>query len=65
VPFIRLAGTSTPSQMMRSDVDGANCIGQFSEVKVREDSDREGSQENIVAPMSVNIYRFPVVGTAQ
>jgi alpha-N-arabinofuranosidase len=57
---VRLAGPSTVWQMTGSTPDAANHVGQPAQVEVKEISLGEAKGTIAVAPISVNIYRFPV-----
>jgi alpha-N-arabinofuranosidase len=61
----RLAGPSTLWQMTGSGLDAANHIGQSPQVAVKEIPLGEAPRTISVAPISVNIYRFPVAEAAQ
>jgi alpha-N-arabinofuranosidase len=65
VTGVRLAGKSTLWQMTGKDLDAANRVGQKPQVEVREIDIGNVPQTLSVAPISVNIYRFPVVQTPQ
>jgi alpha-N-arabinofuranosidase len=65
VTGVRLAGKSTLWQMTGKDLDAANRVGQEPQVEVKEIEIGDAPQTLSVAPISVNIYRFPVVGPAQ
>jgi alpha-N-arabinofuranosidase len=55
----RLSGASTAWQMTGSSLDGDNHVGQAPQVEVKEIPIGDASQALLVAPYSVNIYRFP------
>jgi alpha-N-arabinofuranosidase len=57
---VRLAGQSTLWQMTGKDLNAANHVGQEPQVSVKEMSAGEAHTLSI-APISVNIYRFPVL----
>jgi alpha-L-arabinofuranosidase len=61
----RLAGPSTLWQMTGNGVDAANHIGQPPQVAVKAIPLGEAPRTISVAPISVNIYRFPVALAAQ
>jgi alpha-N-arabinofuranosidase len=61
----RLAGPSTQWQMTGSSLDAANHVGQPPQVVVKETSIGNVPATITVAPISINIYRFPVTGAAQ
>jgi alpha-N-arabinofuranosidase len=65
VTGVRLAGKSTLWQMTAKNLDAANRVGQGPQVEVREIEIGDVPQTLSVAPVSVNIYRFPVVQTPQ
>jgi alpha-N-arabinofuranosidase len=56
----RLAGPSTLWQMTGESLDASNRVGRPPQVKVKEISIGEAPGTLSVAPISVNIYRFPV-----
>ena len=59
----RLVGKSMLWQMTGKDLDAANRVGQDPEVAEREIDIGDAPSALSVAPISVNIYRFPVVQT--
>ncbi|HEX4066123.1 MAG TPA: alpha-N-arabinofuranosidase [Acidobacteriaceae bacterium] len=61
----RLTGNATLWQMTGRDLDAANHAGQAPQVEVRETTIPEAPTSLTVAPISVDIYRFPVVQAAQ
>ena len=61
----RLAGRTTLSQMTGSSLDAENHVGKPAQVEVREVVLGDAPRTVSVAPISVNIYRFPIVGSAQ
>jgi len=61
----RLAGKSTLWQMTGKDLDASNRVGQEPQVEVREIEIDNVPETLSVAPISLNIYRFPVVQSAQ
>lgn len=61
----RLAGPSTLWQMTGSSLDAANHVGQQPQVEVKEISIGDAPGKIVVAPISVNIYRFPVAQAAK
>ena len=65
VTGVRLAGKSTLWQMTGKDLDAANRVGQEPQVEVRKIEIDDVPQTLSVAPISVDIYRFPVVPTPQ
>jgi alpha-L-arabinofuranosidase len=62
---VRLSGPLTLWQMTGASPDAANHVGQPAQVTVKEISLRGVSGTISVAPISVNIYRFPVTQAAQ
>jgi alpha-N-arabinofuranosidase len=62
---VRLAGNSTLWQMTGKDLEAANHVGQEPQVIVKEIALGEVPQTLSVAPISIDIYRFPVVPAAQ
>ena len=65
VSGIRLAGPSTLSQLTGATLDAANRIGQPPQVEIKQTAIADVPRSLTVAPISVNIYRFPVAETAQ
>jgi alpha-N-arabinofuranosidase len=65
VSGIRIAGPSTLWQMTGSSVDAANHLGQPPQVEVKEVSLGEAPKSITVAPISINIYRFPATEPAR
>ena len=61
----RLDGPSTLWQMTGSGPEAANHVGQQPQVEVREIPIGDNPHSLSVAPISVNIYRFPVVRATQ
>jgi alpha-N-arabinofuranosidase len=61
----RLAGPSTLWQMTGNGLDAANHVGQPPQVAVKEIPLGDAPGTITVAPISVNIYRFPVAPAAQ
>jgi len=61
----RLAGPSKLWQLTGSSLDAANHVGQPPQVEIKEISLGDVPGNITVAPISVNIYRFPVVQAAQ
>jgi len=59
-----LSGGATVWRMTGKDLDAANHVGQAPQVEVKETAIGEGSGSLSVAPISVEIYRFPVVQAA-
>jgi alpha-N-arabinofuranosidase len=61
----QLAGPSTLWQMTGKSLDAANHAGQAPQVEVKEIAIGAAPHSLTVAPISVNIYRFPITETAQ
>jgi alpha-L-arabinofuranosidase len=61
----RLEGPSTLWQMTGKDLEAANHVGEPPQVTAKEISPGDTPRTISVAPISVNIYRFPVVQTVQ
>ena len=61
----RLGGPSTLWQMTGSSLDAANHVGQPPQVEAREVSIGDSGRTISVAPISINIYRFPIAQAAQ
>jgi alpha-N-arabinofuranosidase len=61
----RLAGPSTLWQMTGSSLDASNHVGQPAQVAVKEISLGNAPATISVAPISINIYRFPVAQAAK
>jgi len=61
----RVAGPSTLWQMTGSSLDAANHVGQPPQVEVKEIPIGDAPRTIVVAPISVNIYRFPMVQAGQ
>ena len=57
---IRFSGPATLSQLTASSLDAADRVGQPAQVEVKETSMGGMPQSVAVAPISVNLYRFPV-----
>ncbi len=60
VTGVRLSGKSTVWVMTGRDLDAANRVGQKPQVEVKEIEAGDVTQPIEVAPISVDIYRFPV-----
>ena len=60
-----LAGPSTLWQMTGSSLDAANHVGQPAQVEVKETPISGALKTIVVAPISVNIYRFPIAPVGQ
>jgi alpha-N-arabinofuranosidase len=65
VTSTRLAGPSTLWQLTGSFLDATDRVGQPPQVEIKEVPIDSTPGTISVAPISVNIYRFPVVRTAQ
>ena len=63
VTGVRLGGQSTLWQMTGKDLDAANHVGQKPQVELKEIAIGDAPRSISVAPISVNIYRFPVQAT--
>ena len=61
----RLEGPSMLWQMTGSGPEAANHVGQLPQVEIREIPIGDNPHSLSVAPISVNIYRFPVVRATQ
>lgn len=61
----RLTGSATLWQMTGKDLDAANHVGQPPQVEVKETAIGEAPSSLSVAPISVDIYRFPVAQSAE
>jgi alpha-N-arabinofuranosidase len=62
---VRLAEPSKLWQLTGNSLDAANRVGQPPQVEVKEISLGDAQGTITVAPISVNIYRFPVAPAAQ
>jgi alpha-N-arabinofuranosidase len=62
---VRLAGPSTLWQITASSLDAVNKVGEPPQVQVKETAIGTAPQTVTVAPISVNIYRFPVAPAGQ
>lgn len=60
VTGVSLAGPSTLLQMTAKSLDAANHVGKEPQVNIKEIALGEAARSVSVAPISVNIYRFPV-----
>lgn len=60
VTGVRVAGTSTRWELTGSSLDAENRAGQPPRVEVKETSIGAAPRTISVAPISVDIYRFPV-----
>jgi alpha-N-arabinofuranosidase len=61
----RLTGPSKLWQLTGSTVDAADRVGQPPQVEIKESAIDSAPETISVAPISVNIYRFPVTQTTQ
>jgi alpha-N-arabinofuranosidase len=61
----RLEGPSTLWQMTGKDLEAANHVGEPPQVTVKEIPLGDAPGTISVAPISVNVYRFPVVESPQ
>jgi alpha-N-arabinofuranosidase len=61
----RLTGNGTLWKMTGKDLDAANHVGQPPQVDVRETALGAASKTLTVAPISIDVFRFPVTATAQ
>ena len=61
----RVAGPSKLWQLTGSTLDAADRVGQPPQVEIKEFSVANPSETISVAPISVNVYRFPVASAAQ
>jgi alpha-L-arabinofuranosidase len=57
---VNLAGTSTLWQITGANLDAANRVGQPPQVELKESPLGGAASSVTVAPISINIYRFPV-----
>ena len=62
---IRLAGPFTLSQLTGATLDAANRVGQPPQVEIKQTAIDNVPRSLTVAPISVNIYSFPVAETAK
>jgi alpha-N-arabinofuranosidase len=65
VSSARLSGNGTMWQMTGKNLEAANHVGRTPQVEVKETAIGEVPKTLSVAPISVDIYRFPVVQAAQ
>jgi len=65
VSGVPLTGTATIWQLTSKELEAANHLGQSPQVEVKETAIGEVSSTLSVPPISVNIYRFPAVRTAE
>ncbi len=64
VDGVRLSGNARLWRMTGNNLEAANKIGQPPQVEVKEIAVAEAPTTVLVAPISVDIYRFPIVQTA-
>jgi hypothetical protein len=62
---MKVASSSTLSQMTGSSLDASNRVGQTPQVEVKEIAIGESPRSLTVAAISINIYRFPVTGFSE
>jgi alpha-N-arabinofuranosidase len=65
VTGVRLAGPAALWQMTANSLEAANHVGEPPQVEVKETSIGTPTPTISVAPISINLYRFPVVAGAQ
>jgi alpha-N-arabinofuranosidase len=65
VAGVHLAGPSTLWLLTAKSLDAANHVGQEPQVSIKEIALGDAPRSLAVAPISVNIYRFPVAQPAQ
>jgi alpha-N-arabinofuranosidase len=65
VTGVRLAGPSTLWLMTGSNLDAENHVGQPTQVAAKEIAIGDAPQSVLVAPISVNIYRFAIAQPVQ
>jgi alpha-L-arabinofuranosidase len=65
VSGVHLAGNGMLWQMTGKDLGAVNHVGQSPQVEVKETATGEVPSTLSVPPISVNIYRFPAVRTAE
>jgi alpha-N-arabinofuranosidase len=61
----RLVGKSTLWQMTGKDLNATNRVGQEAQIVVKETDVGNAPQTLLVAPITLDVYRFPVVQTSQ
>jgi len=61
----QLSGPSTLLQLTGKSLDSVDRVGQAPEVKIEQSASGKAADALSVAPISVNIYRFPVTTAAQ
>jgi alpha-N-arabinofuranosidase len=62
---VQLAGPSTLWQLTGTSPDAINRVGQPPQLAIKESSMGNAPATIVVAPISVNIYRFPVAAAGQ
>jgi alpha-N-arabinofuranosidase len=62
---IHLAGPSTLWQMTAKSLDAANRVGQEPQVEIKEIALGDAPHSLSVVPISVNVYRFPIIQAAR
>ena len=65
VDGVRLSGNARLWRMTGNNLEAANKIGQSPQVEVKEIAVAEAPTTLLVAPISVDIYRFPIVQSTQ
>jgi alpha-N-arabinofuranosidase len=65
VSGVKLAGPSTQWLLTAASLDAANRVGQPPQVEVKEIPMSSVPQTVTAAPISINLYRFPVAGAGQ
>jgi alpha-N-arabinofuranosidase len=63
VSGVKLAGSSTQWQITGKDLDATDRVGQPPQVELKEIAAGDVTRSLSVAPISINIYRIPVVQT--
>jgi alpha-N-arabinofuranosidase len=63
VDGVRLSGNATLWRMTGNNLEAANKVGQPPQVEMKQTEMGETSATLSVAPISVGIYRFPVMQT--
>jgi len=64
VKGVQVAGPATLWQMTGSSLDAANRVGQPAQVEAKQSAMIDAGKTLTVAPISVSIYRIPIVGSA-
>jgi alpha-N-arabinofuranosidase len=65
VAGVRVAGPSKLWQLTGPNLDAADRVGQAPQVEIKESAIGDAPHSLNVAPISVNIYQFPVAGAVQ